>query len=411
MAKKKEDVCSFCGSPRVEVNYLISGLDAMICENCIGQAYKIIHEDLGSDPKSKAAEAAINLLKPLEIKQHLDTYVIGQDDAKKVLSVAVYNHFKRIMSKKTNDVELEKSNILMVGETGTGKTLLAKTLARMLQVPFCIADATVLTEAGYVGEDVESVLTRLLQAADYNVEAAQRGIIYIDEMDKISRKSDNPSITRDVSGEGVQQALLKILEGTISNVPPQGGRKHPDQKMIQINTENILFICGGAFDGIDKMISRRLQTQAIGFKTTELPNAGSDSSLLKYVSAADLRSYGLIPEIIGRMPVICHLDPLDKVILKRILTEPKNALIKQYIQLFAIEDIELTVDDEVIDLIVDTAFDLKLGARGLRSICEALMLDYMYDAPSNENLKKIHLTAHDAKDKMELVKLKNFQAA
>jgi len=410
MAKKKEDICSFCGSNRSEVNYLISGLDALICENCIGQAFRIINEDKES-VELKSAEKAIKMLKPAEIKQHLDTYVIGQDDAKKVLSVAVYNHFKRVLAKKTNEVELEKSNILMVGETGTGKTLLAKTLARMLQVPFCIADATVLTEAGYVGEDVESVLTRLLQAANYDVAAAERGIIYIDEMDKISRKSDNPSITRDVSGEGVQQALLKILEGTISNVPPQGGRKHPDQKMIQINTENILFICGGAFEGIDKMIARRLQTQAIGFKTTELPNSNSDTSLLKYVSAADLRTYGLIPEIIGRMPVLCHLDPLDKVILKRILVEPKNALIKQYIHLMSLEDIELVFEDEVIDMIVDTAFELKLGARGLRSICEALMIDYMFDAPSGIHASKLTITAKDAAEKIEQVKLKNFQAA
>lgn len=410
MAKKKDDVCSFCGRNRSEVSYLISGLDALICENCIGQAFKIINEDQDSADR-KSAELAIKLLKPAEIKQHLDQYVIGQDDAKKVLSVAVYNHFKRVLSKKSNEVELEKSNILMVGETGTGKTLLAKTLAKMLQVPFCIADATVLTEAGYVGEDVESVLTRLLQAANYDVPSAERGIIYIDEIDKISRKSDNPSITRDVSGEGVQQALLKILEGTVANVPPQGGRKHPEQKMIQINTENILFICGGAFEGIDKMIARRLQTQAIGFKNNDLKADAHQDNLLKYVSAADLRTYGLIPEIIGRMPVLCHLEPLDKVILKRILVEPKNALIKQYIHLFALEEIELSFADEVIDMIVDTAFELKLGARGLRSICEALMIDYMYDAPGNETLKKLHITSKDAKGKMEQVKLKNFQAA
>jgi ATP-dependent Clp protease ATP-binding subunit ClpX len=410
MAKKKDDVCSFCGRNRSEVSYLISGLDALICENCIGQAFKIINEDQDS-ADLKSAELAIKLLKPAEIKQHLDQYVIGQDDAKKVLSVAVYNHFKRVLSKKNNEVELEKSNILMVGETGTGKTLLAKTLAKMLQVPFCIADATVLTEAGYVGEDVESVLTRLLQAANYDVPSAERGIIYIDEIDKISRKSDNPSITRDVSGEGVQQALLKILEGTVANVPPQGGRKHPEQKMIQINTENILFICGGAFEGIDKMIARRLQTQAIGFKNNDLKADAHQDNLLKYVSAADLRTYGLIPEIIGRMPVLCHLEPLDKVILKRILVEPKNALIKQYIHLFALEEIELSFADEVIDMIVDTAFELKLGARGLRSICEALMIDYMYDAPGNETLKKLHITSKDAKGKMEQVKLKNFQAA
>ncbi len=410
MAKKKEDVCSFCGRSRSEVNYLISGLDALICENCIGQAFRIINEDKETGDQS-AAEKAIQLLKPAEISAYLDQYVIGQAEAKKVLSVAVYNHFKRVLAKKSNEVELEKSNILIVGETGTGKTLLAKTLARMLQVPFCIADATVLTEAGYVGEDVESVLTRLLQSANYDVAAAERGIIYIDEMDKISRKSDNPSITRDVSGEGVQQALLKILEGTVSNVPPQGGRKHPDQKMIQINTENILFICGGAFDGIEKMIARRLQTQAIGFKTSELPTKGEDNNMLQFVSAADLRSYGLIPEIIGRLPVICHLDPLDKATLKRILVEPKNALIKQYIHLMSLENIELSFEDEVIDAIVDTAFELKLGARGLRSICEALMMDYMYNAPSSSDLKVITITAEDAKKKMELVRLKNFQAA
>jgi ATP-dependent Clp protease ATP-binding subunit ClpX len=410
MAKKKEDICSFCGRGRSEVNYLISGIDSLICENCIGQAFRIINEDKETADKSDAV-SAIQLLKPAEISAYLDQYVIGQADAKKVLSVAVYNHFKRVLAKKTNEVELEKSNILMVGETGTGKTLLAKTLARMLQVPFCIADATVLTEAGYVGEDVESVLTRLLQSANYDVAAAERGIIYIDEMDKISRKSDNPSITRDVSGEGVQQALLKILEGTVSNVPPQGGRKHPDQKMIQINTENILFICGGAFDGIEKMIARRLQTQAIGFKTTELPTNGDDKNMLQYVSAADLRSYGLIPEIIGRLPVICHLDPLDKATLKRILVEPKNALIKQYIHLMSLENITLSFEDEVIDMIVETAFELKLGARGLRSICEALMMDFMYDAPSSSNLKTIVITSEIAKTKMELVRLKNFQAA
>jgi len=411
MAKKKEDQCSFCGRNRSEVNYLISGLDALICENCIGQAFRIINEDKEGGQKEPIV-AALKNLKPAEIKAHLDEYVIGQEDAKKVLSVAVYNHFKRISAVKSNtDIELEKSNILMVGETGTGKTLLAKTLAKILQVPFCIADATVLTEAGYVGEDVESLLSRLLQAANYDVAAAERGIVYIDEIDKISRKSDNPSITRDVSGEGVQQALLKILEGTIANVPPQGGRKHPEQKMIQINTENILFICGGAFDGIDKMIARRLQTQAIGFKSLDPLISQDKENFLQYISAADLRTFGLIPEIIGRLPVICHLDPLNKEILKRILVEPKNALIKQYIHLFKIEDIQLTFEDTVIDLIVETAFELKLGARGLRSICEALMIDYMYDAPSNIDQKDIVITLKEAQQKMELVKLKNFQAA
>jgi ATP-dependent Clp protease ATP-binding subunit ClpX len=412
MAKgEKEDKCSFCGRNKAETEYLISGISAFICDQCVDQAFKLVHEDLKKDKENEQIELA--LLKPAEIKLHLDEYVIGQDEAKKVLAVAVYNHFKRILFKgASNDVELEKSNILMVGETGTGKTLLAKTLAKILKVPFCIADATVLTEAGYVGEDVESILSRLLQAANYDVKAAERGIVYVDEIDKISRKSDNPSITRDVSGEGVQQALLKILEGTIANVPPQGGRKHPEQKMIQINTENILFICGGAFEGIDKMIARRLQTQAIGFNTAGLEvDTSSEANYLQYISPADLRTYGLIPEIIGRMPVLCHLNPLDKEALHNILTQPKNALIKQYVKLFEIEGIELTIDDAVIELIVEKAFEFKLGARGLRSICEAVMMDYMYEMPSQTDTKKLHVTIKDANLKIDRLKLKSLKAA
>jgi ATP-dependent Clp protease ATP-binding subunit ClpX len=411
MTKKKEDICSFCGRPKSQTQYLISGLDALICENCIDQAYRIINEDQTDAEKATKFDFAGKLLKPTEIKKHLDQYVIGQDEAKKVLSVAVYNHYKRLMHKsKTNDVELEKSNILLVGETGTGKTLLAKTLAKLLHVPFCIADATVLTEAGYVGEDVESVLTRLLQSANYDVAAAERGIVYIDELDKISRKSDNPSITRDVSGEGVQQALLKILEGTVANVPPQGGRKHPDQKMIAINTENILFICGGAFEGIDRHIARRMQSQAIGFKNKDGRKA-DEENMLQYISAGDLRTFGLIPEIIGRLPVLCHLNPLDRNALHRILIEPKNALIKQYIKMFELENIKLTVADEIIDLIVDTAVELKLGARGLRSICEAIMVDYMYDAPSNKEKRELVISMESAKEKLDFLKFKNIKAA
>lgn len=412
MAKSvKEETCSFCGRNKADTEFLISGISAFICDQCVDQAYKLVHDDLKKD--KTAANAEFILLKPAEIKRHLDEYVIGQDDAKKVLSVAVYNHFKRLRHKADkNEVELEKSNILMVGETGTGKTLLAKTLAKILQVPFCIADATVLTEAGYVGEDVESILSRLLQAADYDVAAAERGIVYVDEIDKISRKSDNPSITRDVSGEGVQQALLKILEGTVANVPPQGGRKHPEQKMIQINTENILFICGGAFEGIDKMIARRLQTQAIGFNTGGLDiDTSEEANFLQYISPADLRTFGLIPEIIGRLPVLCHLNKLDRAALRNILTQPKNALIKQYIKLFEMEGIALTIDDEVIDLIVEKAFEFKLGARGLRSICEAVMMDYMYDMPSKEDVKELHVTMNIATERIDQLRLKSLKAA
>ena len=404
-----QDKCSFCGRSRSEVDLLISGVDGFICDMCAQQAYDIVQEEQRGHSTPLDMDH-IEVKKPIEIKQFMDQYVIGQDEAKKHLAVAVYNHYKRLTQKHSNDdVEIEKSNIIMVGRTGTGKTLLARTIAKMLHVPFTIADATVLTEAGYVGEDIESILTRPLQAADYDVDAAEKGIVFIDEIDKIARKGDNPSITRDVSGEGVQQGLLKLLEGSIVNVPPQGGRKHPDQKMIPVNTKNILFICGGAFDGIEKKIAQRMNTQVVGFTASKETAVLDRDNMLQYIAPQDLKSFGLIPEIIGRLPVLTYLEPLDRQALRNILTEPKNAIIRQYVKLFELDNITLNFNEEVFEYIVDKAVEFKLGARGLRSICEAIMTDLMFEIPS-QNCESITITKEYAESKMDRLTAQKLRA-
>jgi len=405
--------CSFCGRSRDEVKILIAGQEGHICENCVEHAQEIIQQELmlREDNTHSTTQFKLTVKKPVEIKRFLDEYVIGQDEAKKILAVAVYNHYKRLQQKvNENDVEIEKSNIIMVGETGTGKTLLAKTIAKLLNVPFAIVDATVFTEAGYVGEDVESILTRLLQVCNYDVPSAERGIVYVDEIDKIARKGDNPSITRDVSGEGVQQGLLKLLEGTDVLVPPQGGRKHPEQKLVKINTQNILFICGGAFDGIDKVIGRRVNTNAIGFNVNKDQQEAARKNLLQFVNAPDLKTFGLIPELLGRLPVVTHLNPLDRPTLRSILTEPKNSLIRQYKKLFEIENIKLTIEDEVLDFMVDKAIEYKLGARGLRSICESILTDAMFEMPSTKE-NKLHVEIEYAKKKFDKSKMSLLKVA
>jgi len=407
--KIKLDKCSFCGREKNEVNLLIAGIDGHICDRCADQAHSIIQEEVKKDSPFDLDGA--KLMKPKEIKEFLDQYVIGQDQAKKILSVSVYNHYKRLRQAiDADETEIEKSNIILVGETGTGKTLLARTIAKMLHVPFTIVDATVLTEAGYVGEDIESLLTRLLQAADYNVEAAERGIVFIDEIDKIARKGDNPSITRDVSGEGVQQGLLKLLEGSIVNVPPQGGRKHPEQKLIPVDTKNILFVCGGAFDGIERKIATRLNTKVIGYSAAKDADRIERENLLQYIAPQDLKSFGLIPEIIGRLPVLAYLNPLDRGTLRSILTEPRNSVIKQYKKLFRIDGIELEFDEDAFEYIVDKAIEFKLGARGLRSICESIMNDAMFYSPS-EKIEKLHITKEYAENKLERSNIQRLKAS
>lgn len=407
---KTGDTCTFCGRSRREVDLLINGMSGCICNDCAQQAYEIVKEQL-KQQKSELGLSMDELPKPEDIKTFLDQYIIGQDDAKRYLSVSVYNHYKRLMQEQgTDDVEIEKSNIIMVGTTGTGKTLMARTIAKLLHVPFAIVDATVLTQAGYVGEDIESILTRLLQAADYDVDAAQRGIVFIDEIDKIARKGDNPSITRDVSGEGVQQGLLKLLEGSVVNVPPQGGRKHPEQKMIPVDTKNILFICGGAFDGIEKKIAQRLNTRVVGYAAAKDTAQVDKNNLLKYITPADLKSFGLIPEIIGRLPILTYLNPLDRSALRRILTEPKNSIIKQYIKLFSMDGIVLSFEEEVFEFIVDKALEFKLGARGLRSIVEAIMMEAMFTLPSTAT-KELHVTLAYAKEQFEKTDINRLQVS